>query len=147
MTSEPVPAATLTTRTIGETESALNGLLTMVLGDTGLDELQWVALRLLTMMPPPVKAVALAAQLGSSKKVDGAAVTAALGDLEERGLIDTDGDTVATTPEGAKLFNELNGQVGKFVEHMWDGLDGADLATAAKVLTTITQRANALLVR
>jgi DNA-binding MarR family transcriptional regulator len=145
MTSELTP--TLTTRTIGETESALNGILTKVLGDTGLNELQWVALRLLTMMPPPVKAAALSAQLRSSKKVNDATVTAALGNLDDRGLIDTTGDTVSTTPEGAKLFKELNGQVGRFVEQMWDGLDATDLATAARVLTTITHRANALLVR
>jgi DNA-binding MarR family transcriptional regulator len=145
MTNELTP--TLTTRTIGETESALNGILTKVLGDTGLDELQWVALRLLTIMPPPVKSTALSAQLRSSKKVEDATVTAALRDLEDRGLIDTTGDRVSTTPEGAELYKELNGQVGKFVEQMWDGLDAAELATAAKVLTTITQRANALLVR
>jgi DNA-binding MarR family transcriptional regulator len=145
MTSELTP--TLTTRTIGETESALNGILTKVLGDTGLNELQWVALRLLTMMPPPVKAAALSAQLRSSKKVNDATVAAALRDLEDRGLVDITDDTVSTTPEGAKLFKELNGQVGRFVEQMWDGLDATDLATAARVLTTITHRANALLVR
>ena len=50
--SEP----TLTTRTIGETESALGQLLRSVLGDSGLDELGWIALRLVSSLPPPVPA-------------------------------------------------------------------------------------------
>jgi DNA-binding MarR family transcriptional regulator len=137
--------ATLTTRTIGETESALNGLLFKVLGDTGLDELGWVAMRLVSLMPPPVTAAGLTTQLRDSRKVDEAAATEVLADLEGRGFIQRFGDNISTTPEGARIFEDLSGEVGKLTAHMWAGLDSADLATAARVLTTITQRANALL--
>jgi DNA-binding MarR family transcriptional regulator len=141
MTSEP----TLTTRTIGETESALNGLLAKVLGDTGIDELGWVALRLVSAMPPPVTAAGLTAQLRHSKKVDEATATAVLADLEGRAALQRLGDNISATPQGARLFEHLSDEVGKLTAHMWEGLDSADLATAARVLTTITQRANALL--
>ena len=141
MTGEP----TLTTRTIGETESALNGILFKVLGDSGLDELGWVAMRLVSLMPPPVAAAALTAQLRNSKKVDEARATAVLADLEARGLVQRIDGNISTTPGGARRFEDLSGEIGKFTAQMWDGLDSADLTTAARVLTTITQRANALL--
>jgi DNA-binding MarR family transcriptional regulator len=141
MTSEP----TLTTRTIGETESALNGLLFKVLGDTGLDELGWVAMRLLALMPPPVSAAGLTTQLRESRKVDEATASGVLAELEARGFVQRTGDDVSTTPEGARVFEHLSGEVGALTAHMWDGLDSADLATAERVLTTITRRANALL--
>ena len=63
--------STLTTRTIGETESALNGILTMVLDGTGLDELGWIALRLVTLLPPPVAAIP--AEAGSGPPAPAAA--------------------------------------------------------------------------
>jgi DNA-binding MarR family transcriptional regulator len=141
MTSEP----TLTTRTIGETESALNGLLSKVLADTGLDELGWVALRLVSVMPPPLTAAGLTAQLSASKKVDGAKATAVLADLEGRGIVERIGDNVSTTPAGARLSDQLTLEVGQLTAHLWEGLDAAELTIAARVLTTITQRANALL--
>jgi hypothetical protein len=142
MTSEP----TLTTRTIGETESALNGVLSKVVGDTGLDELGWVALRLVAaFIPPPVTPAGLTAQLRNSKKVDEAAATEVLRDLEDLGALQRIGDTISTTPEGARLYERLSGEVSKLTAQMWEGLDSADLTTAARVLTTITQRANALL--
>jgi hypothetical protein len=136
---------TLTTRTIGETESALNGLLSQVLGRTGLDELGWIALRLVSAMPPPITSAGLTAQLHHSKKVDEAAAAAVLADLEDRGLLQTIDDVISTTPEGASLFEQLNGDVGRLTARMWEGLDSADLATAGRVLVTITQRANSLL--
>jgi DNA-binding MarR family transcriptional regulator len=141
MTGEP----TLTTRTIGETESALNGLLVKVLGGSGLDELGWVAMRLVSLMPPPVTAAGLTTQLRDSKKVDEATALGVLADLEGRGLVQRIGDHISTTPEGASIFENLSGEVGQLTAHMWDGLDSADLATAARVLATITRRANALL--
>jgi hypothetical protein len=51
---------------------------------------------------------------------------------------------VSTTPEGAKLFQQVSDEVGKMTACMWDGLDSSDLATAALVLTTITEGANRL---
>jgi hypothetical protein len=137
--------STLTTRTIGETESALNGILTMVLGGTGLDELGWIALRLVTLMQPSVLETALTAQLSQSKKVDGARAAAVVGDLEKRGLLQTIDGTISTTTEGTRLFDQLSSEVGKLTAQMWEGLDPADLATAARMLRTITERANALL--
>jgi DNA-binding MarR family transcriptional regulator len=141
VTNEP----TLTTRTIGETESALNGILSKVLGETGLDELAWVAMRLVSVMPPPLPAIKLIAQLSHSRKVDESAAGAVVADLEGRGLLQRTGDNISTTPDGAKLFERLSSQVNTFVAQMWEGLDSAELSTAARVLTTITQRANALL--
>jgi DNA-binding MarR family transcriptional regulator len=141
MTSEP----TLTTRTIGETESALNGLLGKVLGDTGLDELGWIALRLVSAMPAPLTAARLTGRLAHSKKVDVATAAGVLGGLEGSGLLHTINDAVATTPEGARLFEQLSSEVDQLTARMWEGLDPADLATAARILTTITERASALL--
>ena len=62
-------APTLTTRTIGETESALGQLLRKVLGDSGLDDVEWIALRLVSSMPS-VPAEGVSAELSRSRKVD-----------------------------------------------------------------------------
>jgi DNA-binding MarR family transcriptional regulator len=142
MSNEP----TLTTRTIGETENALNGLLSKALGDTGIDEVGWVALRLVSAMPPPVSTAALTDQLCDSKKIDEATAKTVLRDLKGRGIIQI-GDSISMTPEGAKVFERLSSEVAELTAYMWEGLDAADLAAAARMLTTITARANALLSR
>ena len=137
--------AILTTRTIGETESALNKLLSKVLENSGLNELRWVALRLVSSMPSPVTSAGLSAQLRSSKKVDAATADSVIIELENQGILERSDDIVSLTQEGTSLFQRLNGEVSHMTARMWDGLDPADTTAAARVLTTIAQRANELL--
>jgi hypothetical protein len=137
----------LTTRTIGETESALNGLPTNVLDDTGIDEVGWVAVRLSSTMPPPVTVAALTARLRASKKVDEATIAAILGDLEGRGILKTTGDTISTTPEGPGALRATDPRGGQADRSDVGRSRLEDLATAARVLTAITERANELLLK
>jgi DNA-binding MarR family transcriptional regulator len=137
--------AILTTRTIGETESALNNLLSKVLENSGLNELGWVALRLVLSMPSPVTSAGLSAQLGGSKKVNAATADSVIVELENQGMLERSDDIVSLTQEGTSLFQRLNGEVSHMTARMWDGLDPADTTAAARVLTTIAQRANDLL--
>jgi hypothetical protein len=114
------------------------------LDDTGINEVGWVALRLISAMPPPIAKATLTAQLCESKKIDHGGALAVLRDLEGRGILQI-ADTISMTPEGAALYEQLSSKVGELIAYMWEGLDAADLAIAAQMLTTITERANALL--
>jgi DNA-binding MarR family transcriptional regulator len=87
----------------------------------------------------------LTAQLRSSKKVDDPTIDRVLDELEGRNILARDGGAISTTPEGTRLFEQLSDQVDQLVTQMWEGLDSTELATAARVLRAITQRANALL--
>jgi hypothetical protein len=111
----------------------------MVLDGTGIDETGWVASRLVSCLPPPVTVTALSDQLKHSKKVDDHQVLAVLQDLELLGLLKREGDVVSLTVVGTRRFQQISDQINEFTNQIWDGLGSDELATAARVLTTITQ--------
>jgi hypothetical protein len=60
---------------------------------------------------------------------------------------DADEDTVTVTESGSALYQRLNAQVQGVAALMYAGLEVDDLAVAYRVLSTLTERANALLAR
>ena len=49
------------------------------------------------------------------------------------------------TAPGTSLYYRLNGEIRQVSQQIYAGLPTDDLAAASRVLTTITERANALL--
>jgi DNA-binding MarR family transcriptional regulator len=135
---------TLSTRTIGETENALRAILSRGLAGTGLNYPQWVALKATAESPAPRTTEDLAAFLQDGLKIDEDVAGAALDALRASGHLAQDGHTVAVTPSGASLFGRLNEQFVVLSGQMYAGLGADELATAQRVLSTITERANAL---
>jgi DNA-binding MarR family transcriptional regulator len=137
----------LTARTVGEAENTLRALLIRTLDGTGLDYPRWVVLTVVARSQPSISATELAARLSQTLKIDDADAIALIDDLRARHLLADSGDPIATTADGAALFQRLDAEIGDVTQHLWAGLDADNLAAAYRVLTTITDRANQLLAR
>jgi DNA-binding MarR family transcriptional regulator len=61
--------------------------------------------------------------------------------LVQKGLVTADGP-VALTAAGSQLFESLNATVRQTTQRIYAGLDADDLATAHRVLATLTDRAH-----
>ncbi|MBI4935539.1 MAG: MarR family transcriptional regulator [Actinobacteria bacterium] len=123
---------------IGETEKTLNAMLCRALEGSGLNEPQWVTLR-------------VADQLDS---VDGPALAAALADrahftnpaqlvdqLTERGLLD--GGRLTTV--GRDLLRSLQAVITKMTAPIWHDLASEDVAAAERLLNEIICRSRLVL--
>jgi len=135
----------LNSRDIGITENALRAVLTKTLTSSNLDYNRWVALKVLAESTSPTLATDLAKQLKGVLKIDDATVVEVLDDLKERGIFGEAGDVVSPTADGASLYRRLNDQIRQVSEQMYSGLDVNELATAYRVLSTLAERANAIL--
>ena len=118
---------------IGQTEKTLQALLRRALADTGLDERQWVALR-------------LADQSGAAGLRDRVADQAQFDDadqlvtnLEQCGLVANDCPTAA----GHTMLETVLAKSATLSGPIWDDIDDAD--AAGRALTLVLTRARAAL--
>jgi DNA-binding MarR family transcriptional regulator len=137
---------TLSSRTIGVTENALRAVLLRGLAGTGLDYPQWVALKVTAESPAPPTVEDLAAFLQDGLKIDEGAAVSALDAVQAGGHLAQNGDTLEVTPSGASLYGRLNDEFTALSRQMYAGLEADELIAAQRVLSTIAERANALLV-
>lgn len=141
MTRAPI----LTSRTIGETENALRAILTKTLTGTDLDYHRWVALKLVSEADPSISHAAAVERLVGGLKIDHATAVDVIAHLQAGAIVTTTGNELVLTPHGTSLYQRLNDEMRQLAQQMWAGLDMDDLATAHRVLSTITERANTLL--
>ena len=131
---------TLTPRVIGETEKTLNAFLGRLLAGTGVTEPQWVILSVAVTgggsITPQQAAFAL--------KITEPQAGDQLGQLTAAGYL-TDGKSV--TQRALELFARVRNATHEITEWLWGDLPAEDLATAGRVLSIITERANAELAR
>jgi len=131
---------TLTPRVIGETEKTLNAFLGRLLAGTGVAEPQWVIL-------------SVAITGGGSITLQQAAFALKITEPQARDQLDqltaagylTGGDSV--TQRARDLFTRVRAATREITERLWGDLPAEDLATAGRVLSIITERANAELAR
>lgn len=140
-TSQPI----LSAPDIGATDNALRAALIRVLDGSGLGYEQWVALRVLGVRGGSVPASQLAGLLVSGLKISAAAAASVLDDLRDAGMTHAAGADVRLTPGGAASYQRLGARVEDVSARLWADLDPDDLAAARRVLTTLTERANAFL--
>jgi hypothetical protein len=131
------------TQLIGQTEKALNALLERILAGTGLQERDWVTLRVAAMAGPEADRDQLTARLAGVFKVPAADADQQLGALISRELVAQNGARVGLTDIGRDTHNRVLADTAAIVDRMWGDLPADDLAAAGRVLTTILQRANA----
>lgn len=131
---------TLTPRVIGETEKTLNAFLGRLLAGTGVTEPQWVILSVAVAGGGSVtpQQAAFALKLTKPQAQD------QLGQLTAAGYL-TDGTSV--TQRARDLFSQVRAATQEITERLWGDLPAEDLATAGRVLSIITERANAELAR
>jgi DNA-binding MarR family transcriptional regulator len=137
---------TFGTPVIGQTEKALNAILHRELAGTGLSEPRWVTLTLALSSGGTVVREQLVGRVAGVLKVSAAEARACIAELAAARLVeapDGDGSEVQVTDTGQRLHAQVRASVTQITERLWGDLPADDLATAARVLTTVLERANA----
>jgi hypothetical protein len=137
----------LSTRLIGETESALGALLAPLLAEAELTFLQWVVLSLAAAggaSSPGIRRDQLIDRITKARKVDAADVSAAITELENAAALVIAGDQVTLTDVGQASYSGVRARVEEITDYVFD-IPAEDLAAAGRVLATIRARANSVL--
>jgi len=137
----------LSTRLIGETESALGALLAPLLAEAEMTFLQWVVLSLTAAggaSGPGMDRDQLIDRVANVRKVDAPDVSAAITELENAAALVTAGDRVTLTDVGQASFSRVRARVEEITDYVFD-LPAEDLAAAGRVLATVSARANSVL--
>ena len=124
---------------IGETEKTLNALLRRFLEGTGLDESQWVTLRLADRLDGTVDANGLVAAVADRAHLFNPAEL--VGELTRRGLLDDGRPTSA----GREMTAAIQTTITTTTAPIWAGLPDDDVAAATRVLNEVVTRARAVL--
>ena len=132
-------------RTIGVTENTLRALLVSHLKDTGLDYHTWVLFNAVALDAEETDRDRLTATAIGGLKIDKPAVDAAIERLADAGLVTIPPGLIRLTEQGADLHRRLAGPMGEATVSLVRDLPVDDVAAANRVLTTIAERANALL--
>lgn len=134
---------TLTPQILGQAENAHRALLERILARTATSYLEWVALTLTAGGPHGRDQ--LVAKMSHALKVDAAAVDEAVAGLTAAGLMTTaaDASAVEHTDEGRARHRAIRGEVNDVVGRLYSDVPEEDLATAGRVLSEITARADA----
>jgi DNA-binding MarR family transcriptional regulator len=141
-----MPAPTFSTPILGQTEKALNAILSRQLAGTGLTEPQWVTLTMTLTGGGAVDRDELAGRVAGVLKVTDADAQARIGELAAAQLLqggDGDGSPVTVTEAGRQLHGQIRTAVTRITQRLWGDLPAEDLATAGRVLSTVLERANA----
>lgn len=131
----------LTGQDIGAAEAATRAVLERTLARTGTGFHGWVALNVLNASGAALGQDELAGRLTDGLKI---------GELASQGLVSLVPAAAACprvmlTEPGTARYRQIREDIGQIAEHLYHGLPADDLATAHRVLSTVTQRANAVL--
>jgi DNA-binding MarR family transcriptional regulator len=132
----------LSTQVIGQAESALGALLDPLLAETSITFQEWLVLTV-TASGTGIGRGQLAVRIANARKIGEAAIEATISELTAAGLVRADG-AVALTETGQATYQRIHGQLEEITARLFD-LPAEDLATAGRVLSIVTARANALL--
>jgi len=124
---------------IGETKKTLNALLRRFLEGTGLNESQWVILRLADRLDGSVDANGLAATVADRAHLSNPAEL--VSELARRGLLENGRPTSA----GHALTAAIQTAIATTTAPIWEGLPDEDVAAATRVLNEVVTRARAVL--
>jgi DNA-binding MarR family transcriptional regulator len=134
-------SSTFGTQLIGQTEKTLNAILSRLLADTGLSEPQWVTLTVAVTSGGSIERAAFAGRIAAALKISEADAQARIDELAAQQLFAFDDGAVNVTDAGRQLQGRIRGAVGEITERLWGDLPAEDLAVAARVLTTVFERA------
>ena len=137
----------LSTRLVGETESALGALLAPLLAEAEMTFLQWVVLSLTApggASSPGIDRDQLIERITNIRKVDAADVSTAIDELENAAALVIAGGQVTQTDLGRASFGRVRARVDEVTDYVFD-LPAEDLAGAGRILATVSARANSAL--
>jgi hypothetical protein len=144
------PLATLNPSIVGQAEKAHTAILKRVLNGTPLDEQQWITIQLALGSGERINYSGLVDQVSSAAKYPPAQVEAAIAALIEASLLASlpdDPNSLAVTPKGRDLVSALRAKVAHFIAGAYGSVPPEDLATTARVLSTITVKLSEKLAR
>jgi hypothetical protein len=133
----------LNPQVIGQTESALGALLGPVLAEARTSFEQWVVLAV-TADGSPVDHAQLVARIVDARKFAADDVADAIAELAAADALTVEASKVALTTAGQDLRRRIRTRIQEVTSGLFD-FPAEDLATAGRVLATITARANAFL--
>ena len=133
---------TLNGQILGQAERATRAVLDGLLAEIGTPFVEWVGLNLLaTGGPRPVDDLVEQVRTGLLEPLDD--VRAAVGHLVADGLVA--GSPVALTAAGAARHAAIRERIAVVTGGLYADIPAEDLATAGRVLLTVTERARAAL--
>jgi chromosome segregation and condensation protein ScpB len=131
----------LNPQVIGQTESALGALLGPVLTEARTSFEQWVVLAV-TADGSPIDHAQLVTRIVEARKFAASDVAAAIAELAAADALAVEAGKVALTAVGQALHRRIRARIHEVTSGLFD-FPAEDLATAGRVLATITARANA----
>jgi hypothetical protein len=141
----PSPTS-LNPQILGRAENAHRAILERVLAPTAITYNHWVVLTLTAQPGGTVDRDELAARATSALKTDNTTVDATITDLHALALlteVSASGSEIKLTPNGQERYTQIKAAVSEIVARLYNDLPADDLATAGRVLTIITARADA----
>lgn len=143
-TTPPVAAPLVDPRVIALAHYAGRALLENVLARHGSTFQQSVTLRLVAVAEGPVGRDALVDSVVDALKIDAAEVHSVVDELIAAGLLAAqEPSTVRITDAGRERWASTSAATAPITARVYDGIPKEDLAVAGRVLTLITERANA----
>ncbi|MCW8103283.1 MarR family transcriptional regulator [Streptomyces tauricus] len=143
LTTAPAPAPAANARDLALAHYAARGVLEHVLARHGATFQQQVALRAAVTSDAPQTADDLVAQVQGSLKADPADIRTTLDELLAMRLLVVDGAHLRPTDAGRALLAAVGAETAPISARIWGGIPAEDLAAAGRVLTHVTERANA----
>jgi DNA-binding MarR family transcriptional regulator len=131
----------LSTQVIGQAESALGAILDPLLARTGTTFQQWLVLTVTAASGADIDRATLVARIAGARKIDGAEVETAIGELAAAGLARA-ASRVTLTEAGQARYTGIRTALEEITARLFD-FPAEDLATAGRVLAILTARANA----
>jgi len=135
----------LNTQVIGQTESALGALLEPLLADAGITFQQWLVLTVTAASGGRTDRGQLVARIAGARKIDPTEVESAIAELTAAGLAIATGP-LALTDSGQDAYQRIRGAIDELNAELF-AFPPEDLATAGRILSVVTERANAVLAR
>lgn len=129
-------------RVIGLAHYAGRAILESVLTRHGMTFQQLVTLRLVVVADAPVEREGIVGQVTDALKVDPTDAHRVVEELFAKGLVAAAATRVRATEAGREVYELASAETGEISARIYAGIPAEDLATAGRVLTLVTARAN-----
>jgi hypothetical protein len=139
---------TLNGQIIGQAERATRAVLEELLAEIGTTFVRWVTLNVQTTAGGRQQRDALVQRVVDGLRTDAPPVLAALDELTAAGHVRPTADdpaVVEVTDSGRAVYRRIQAGIDGISALLYADLPAADLATAGRVLTIVTERATAAL--
>jgi hypothetical protein len=134
--------STLNGQVIGQAENATRAVLDRVLATADVTFHQWVGLNLIETAGGSIEPDQFVLRMVNGLKVDDWVASGTISELASAGLVSGD-QRLTLTQAGHDRHATIRAGVNGITERLYADLPADDLAIAARVLTTLTERANA----